>query len=305
MPAGGDAAMTTTSELLLEWDRRKPRSQQKELGMSELGGCRRRAGYRLAGTEPSNPAGSVQAAMGSAIHQVIAEILEELGIDGVSHEREVRFAGLIGHYDRTEGDVVIDVKTTSSRWLEHIKLHGPEQSHLWQVSLYAAALKFEGNDVKRVRIDYLARDSGEEFIWPSERGARFNPQHVRDALEWLKVVYDSELAMLPRDYEPDGSFCGHCPFFTICWDGHVPERNLRSVMFAEDPDAAKWADELWDLRQQLKVLEQREKTVKGALDAIRPDDGGRVKAGERFLDFRRNPKNPEMFSLYFVSGDAK
>jgi CRISPR/Cas system-associated exonuclease Cas4 (RecB family) len=296
--------MTTTSELLLEWDRRKPRSQQKELGMSELGGCRRRAGYRLAGVEPSNPAGSVQAAMGSAIHKAVAEILEELGIDGVSYEREVRFAGLLGHYDRVEGDVLVDVKTTSSRWLEHIKLHCPEQSHLWQVSLYAAALKLEGKDIKRVRIDYLARDSGEEFIWPNERGAVFNPQHVRDALEWLQLVYDTELDMLPRDYDPDDSFCGHCPFFTLCWDGHVPERDLRSVMFVEDPDAAKWADELWDLRQQIKALQKREGRIKAALDAIRPDDGGRVKAGDRVLDFRRNPKNPEMFSLYFVPGDA-
>lgn len=296
--------MTTTSELLLEWDRRKPRSQQKELGMSELGGCRRRAGYRLAGVEPSNPAGSVQAAMGSAIHQAIAEILGELGIDGVSHEREVRFAGLIGHYDRTEGDVVIDVKTTSSRWLEHIKLHCPELPHLWQVSLYAAALKLEGQDIKRVRIDYLARDTGEEFIWPNERGALFNPQNVRDALEWLQLVYDTDLQMLPRDYDPDGPFCGHCPFFTLCWDGHVPERNPWTVMFAEDPDAAKWADELWELRQQIKALQKREERVKAALDAIRPDVGGRVKAGDRVLDFRRNPRNPELFSLYFVPGDA-
>jgi CRISPR/Cas system-associated exonuclease Cas4 (RecB family) len=305
VPEGGDAAMTTTSELLLEWDRRKPRSQQKELGMSELGGCRRRAGYRLAGTEPSNPSGSVQAAMGSAIHQAIAEILEEIGTPGVSHEREVRFAGLIGHYDRLEGDVLVDVKTTSVRWLEHIKLHCPEIPHLWQVSLYAAALKLEGHEVNRVRIDYLARDSGEEFIWPNERGARFNPQHVRDALEWLQLVFDTELEMLPRDYDPDSSFCGHCPFFTICWQGHVQDRDRRTVLFAEDPDAGKWADELWDLRQQMKVLESREKTVKAALDAIRPDDGGRVKAGDRVLDFRRNARNPEAFSVYFVAGEAK
>lgn len=296
--------MTTTSELLLQWDRRRPRSQQKELGMSELGGCRRRAGYRMAGVAPSNPSGSVQAAMGSAIHDAIAEILEELGIDGVSHEREVRFAGLVGHYDRTEDDMVIDVKTTSSRWLEHIKLHCPELPHLWQVSLYAAALKFEGHDIKRVRIDYLARDTGEEFIWPNEHGAVFNPRHVRDALQWLKVVYDSELEMLPRDHDPDGPFCSSCPFFTLCWQGHVPERDRRSVMFVEDPDAAKWADELWDVRKQIKALQERADAVKGVLDAIRPNDGGHVKVGDRTLDFRRNPRNPELFSVYFVSGDV-
>lgn len=47
----------TTADLLLEWDRSRPRSRQRELGWSELGGCRRRAGYRLAGVEPTNPGG--------------------------------------------------------------------------------------------------------------------------------------------------------------------------------------------------------------------------------------------------------
>lgn len=270
--------------------------------MSELGGCRRRAGYRLAGTPPSNPSGSIQAAMGSAIHDAVADILEDLGLDGVIHEKEVRFAGIIGHFDRAEPPVVIDVKTTSSRWLEHIKLHSPEIPHLWQVSLYAAALKLDGHDISRVRIDYLARDTGEEFIWPNEKGAPFDPQHVRDALEWLQGVYDTDVDMLPRDYEPDGPFCGHCPFFDLCWEGHVPDRDRRSVMFLEDPNAEKLVDELWDLRQQIKTLEKRADTVKGSLDAIRPDDGGTVQVGDRFLDFRRSPRNPEKFSLYFVSG---
>lgn len=292
--------MPTTTELLLAWDRKRARSQQKELGMSELGGCRRRAGYRLAGTVPSNPSGSVQTAMGSAIHDAIADILEELGIEGISHESEVTFAGIKGHYDRIEGDVVVDVKTTGSRWLEHIELHGPEWSHLWQISLYAAALIFAGKPIKRVRIDYLARDTGREYIWPNEHGAPFNPQNVKDALAWLQVVRDTDLEMLPRDEDPDGPFCGGCPFFDLCWDGHVVDRDPRSVLYLEDPDAEKWADELWDIRQQVKALTDREATVKGALDGVRPDSGGRVQAGKRFLDFRRNPRNPGKFSLYFV-----
>lgn len=293
--------MPTTTELLLIWDRKKPRSQQKELGMSELGACRRRVGYRLAGVAPSNPAGSVQAAMGSAIHQVIAEILDDIGLDGVVAEKEVNAFGLKGHFDRVEDHTVIDVKTTSSRWLEHIKLHGPEHSHLWQIHMYAAALRFQKHDIKRVRIDYLARDTGEEYNWPNLEGARFNPQHVRDALEWLHAVQSADLDMLPRDQEPDGAFCGHCPYQTLCWGGAVEGRDPRSVLYVEDPDAQRWTDKLWDLRQQIKALEKQADEAKGALDAIRPNDGGLVQAGDRYLDFRRNPRNPEKFSLYFVS----
>lgn len=293
--------MPTTTELLLIWDRKKPRSQQRELGMSELGACRRRVGYRLAGIAPSNPAGSVQAAMGSAIHQVVAEILEDLGLDGVVHEKEVNAFGLKGHFDRVEDDVLVDVKTTSSRWLEHIKLHGPETSHIWQVSVYAAALKLAGHNIKRVRIDYLARDSGEEHNWPTLEGAPFNPRHVRDALEWLQAIQQADLDMLPRDEDPDGPFCGHCPYMTLCWQGRVPGRDPRSVMYIEDPDTAKHAERLWQIRQQMKALEKEADTYKGILDAVRPDDGGLVKAGDRYLDFRRNPRNPSKYSLYFTS----
>lgn len=290
--------MPTTSELLMIWDRRKPRSQQRELGMSELGSCRRRVGYKLAGVAPSNPAGSVQAAMGSAIHQVIGEILEDLGLDGVVHEKQVRAFGLVGHFDRVETPVLIDVKTTSARWLEHILLHGPETKHLWQVSMYAAALRLAGHDIQRVRIDYLARDTGEEYNWPNLDGAPFNPRHVRDALEWLEAIRSADLDMLPRDEDPEGPFCGHCPFLTMCWQGAMPGRDPRTVLYLEDPDTAKWTEELWQLREQKKQLAKREKTVRGALDAVRPDQGGLVKAGDRYLDFRAN-------GLYFSAGPKK
>jgi CRISPR/Cas system-associated exonuclease Cas4 (RecB family) len=291
--------MPSTSELLLAADRTRPRAQQAEIGMSELGDCRRRAGYRLAGTAPSNPGGSVQAAMGSAIHDTIVRILEDLGIDGVSHETGVRFAGIPGHYDRVENETIVEVKTTGSRWLEHIKLTGPEISHIWQVSMYAAALITSGRKIRRIRIDYLARDTGEEYQWPSAEGAPFSPMHVRDALGWLQAVKDAPLAMLPRDHEPDSAFCRGCPFLGTCWEGHIPGRDPRSVLYLEDPDAGKWAGELWDLRRQIKTLQGQERRVKGALDAVRPDGGGFVQAGGHTIEFRRTARDAETFAIYF------
>jgi hypothetical protein len=302
--------MPSTSELLLMADRRRPRTLQKEIGMSDLGSCRRKVGYKLAGTEPVNPSGSVQAAMGSAIHDLIADTIAGLNLPGIVAEQEVRIAGLLGHFDREEDDLMVDVKTTSSRWLEHIKLHGPEHGHLWQVSCYAAARILQGSKVKRVRIDYLARDTGEEYQWPSPEGAPFNPRHVRDAFEWLENVRRTDVDMLPRDNDPDSVFCQGCPFGGpdggICWEGYVPERHLRSVQFVEDPDAAKWAEKLWDARERKRAAEKDESEAKQVLDAIRPDGGGRVQVDgfPKNLDFRRNPKNPEMFSLYFVAGGA-
>lgn len=292
--------MTTTSELLLQADRLRPRSQQREIGMSDLGSCRRRTGYKMAGVQPVNEVGSVQAVMGSAIHDMVADVLRSIAKPGDLVEHEVNYAGILGHLDRYESDTqtVVDTKTTSARWLEHIKLHGPEHSHLWQVSCYGAALIAEGIPVKRVRIEYLARDTGEEYVWPNPEGRPLNPQDVKDALNWLRVVRDSELSMLPRDYDPDSVYCRGCPFGGldggICWENHVPGRDLRSARFVDDPDAEKWAEQLWQAREQVKLGKEYETEARGALTAIVTQDTVRI--GDRYLRMTANNQ------MKFVSG---
>jgi len=262
----------STSELLLEWDRRRPRSQQRELGWSEIGGCERRAGYRLAGTEPSNVGGSVQAVLGTAIHDAVASVLRETAGPNDLAEHAVIFAGIPGTLDRYEADTltVVDVKTTSSRWLEHIRIHGPSRDHIWQVHGYGGALVADGIRVRHVRIDYIARDTGEEYTW----AAPFDPAYLRDALGWLDRVRQSPVDLLPREYEPDGPFCQHCPFLDICWEGGVVGRDPRSVLYVEDPDAARWAQQLWDAKETIKAAKKLEAEAKGALDAIRPNIEG-------------------------------
>jgi len=263
----------TTADLLLDWDRTRPRSRQRELGWSEVGGCMRRAGYRMAGTEPSNAGGSLQAVMGTAIHDAVQQRLNETAAPDDLVEYEVVFANVLGHLDRYEADTftLVDVKTTSSRWLEHIKVHGPERSHLWQCNGYAAALIRAGIRVKRIVIDYIARDTGELYRWEGVP----DPHQVKEALAWLAEVRDADLDMLPRQYEPDGPFCQHCPFLDVCWEGAVTDRDRRSVLFVEDPDARAWAERLFELRKQIKALKSEEETAKGALDALRPNVTGK------------------------------
>jgi len=281
--------VTTTSALLLLADQQRPRTQQQGIGMSDLGSCRKRTGYKLAGTLPVNPVGSVQAVMGSAIHDMVASILNSIAEPGDLVEYEVTFAGIPGHVDRYESatHTVVDTKTTSSRWLEHIKLHGPDDGQVWQISGYAAALIKAGYPVRTLQLDFLARDTGEEYTWSKP----FDTRDVADALRWLKGVRDSDLDMLPRDYEPDSVFCRGCPFGGldggICWEGHVPNRDLRSVLYIEDPDAQKWADQLWDAREALKTAKTAESRAKGALDAIRRE-GDVVQVGNRFLRWGAN-----------------
>lgn len=260
-----------TTELLLAWDQTRPRTQQRELGMSDLGGCRRRAGYRLAGTEPSNQGSSIQAVLGTAIHDLIARVRHEAAKPGELIEHEVTFAGILGHLDHYRDATVDDLKTTSAIRLASIKRDGPPRNHRWQVSGYGAGLIAQGHKVRRVGIDYLARDTGEEWRWETD----FDPQVVREALDWVRQVRETPLEMLNRDHDPDGPVCKGCPFFDVCWGGYVPGRDVRSVLFVENPDAAKWAAQLDKARDDKADAERRETQAKGALDALRPNDKGR------------------------------
>src|SRR5260370_15235913 len=65
---GAGTTIPSTAELLLAADWERPRSKQPGLGMSDLGGCRRRAGYQLQGYPHEKPSGSVQAVIGTAVH---------------------------------------------------------------------------------------------------------------------------------------------------------------------------------------------------------------------------------------------
>jgi CRISPR/Cas system-associated exonuclease Cas4 (RecB family) len=261
----------TPGELLLMWDAERPRTQQQRLGWSDLGVCRRRVGYRLAGVEPSNTGNNLQAAMGSAVHLVQEDVLRRRFPD-VSVEEEVEFAGILGHLDRYENGDVLDTKTTSSRHLQTIKQDGPPRENLWQINGYAAAVIASGRPVRRVILDYLARDTGEEHRWI---GAP-NPQMVREALTWLREVRDTELDWLPREYQPSSPFCEGCAFLDLCWPEQTDpiERDRRAVLFQEDPDAVKWARKLAEARADKADAERREAEAKGALDALRPNDRG-------------------------------
>lgn len=281
----------TTARLLLEWDKRRARSQQRDLGMSEVGGCQRRAGYRLAGVEPSNDGGSMRAVMGTAIHASVASAFTELQAAGLLPtgdmvETEVRFAGILGHLDRYRRHLkrVVDTKTCDSRRLGRIKLHGPDQQEVWQVSLYAAGLITRGVPVREVALDYIARDTGADYLWV----APFDPQQVRDAMAWLDMVRTSQVHELHRDYAPDSEHCKGCPFQLLCWGEPPPDRDPRVVLFHENPDAEYWARVLAEARAAKSEAEALEKEAKGALDAINPGTSDLVDVGmEQLLRWKR------------------
>lgn len=276
-------ALPSTADLLLKADWERPRSRQKALGMSSLGDCRRRAGYQLAGYVPEKPSGSVQAVIGTAVHDTAdtaLRLMRDQGLipaDSVINE-EVHFGGLVGHPDLYVDGILRDIKTIGyDAQLANYRLNGPPRNHLWQVMTYAAAIIITGRPVRTVQLDYLVRDSGNSWLWEGP----FDYQRVREAMVWLDMVRQTPLEYLARDYAPDSAHCKNCSFFDTCWSGHVIDRDERSVLLVEDGDAVKWASRLEDARDRKRAAEADEAEAKGALDALRPNTEGR---GEVRLD---------------------
>jgi hypothetical protein len=274
-------AIPTATELLRAWDAARPRSSQAELGMSNLGGCRRAAGYRVHGYSAGDGF-SMQAVLGTAIHEALAASARlALGDEAMVEDTEVRFAGVTGHPDLCKGGTLVDFKTRGfAVQLENVRRHGPPRQHLWQAMCYAAALILAGREVTTVRLDYIDRGSGEEYVWE----APFSMADVRDAMAWLRNVREAPLESLPRDYAPDSAYCRNCPFFQPCWGRAVPDRDPRSVLYLEDPDAERWLRQLAAARAAKSAAEAAEAEAVGALDAIRtivtPGDSQDVVAGE-------------------------
>lgn len=259
--------LPTTREMLLAFDAQRPRTQQKEMGMSALGGCRRAAGYELAGYEPDDDwvNEKVQAVMGTAIHEAAAAGAVILLPAAHAESLTVRFGGLLGHLDLYYQGIVRDIKTKGySMQIETIRAKGPPQANRYQVHCYGAGLIMAGYEVHTVQLDYLARDSGEEYLFEEP----FDPDVVDEAMSWLKTVREAEPEMLPRDYRPDSKVCQSCPFFQRCWRQHREDKG-RKVLFLDDPDAAKWGQRLRDAQELAATAKSEIEDAKGAMDHLR------------------------------------
>lgn len=269
----------STVELLQLWDRRRPRSLQRSIGMSDIGGCQRRAKYRRTGTEPTDSGSSVQAILGTLIHEKIAEVLTELQEAGLIPaddliEHKTAFGGIEGSPDHYEAATytVVNTKTTSGRNLDRMIAGDIPDYYRLPDALYAASLLKKGHEVRWLRLDVIARDTGEEHQFVR----RFDMAEVHEAMTWLNTVDTTPLEQLPRRWHHDSAFCSHCPFRTACWGSAVAGRAVGSARFVDRPDLAHWVDELVQARRAERDAKDRAKAAREALDAIRPNEAGKA-----------------------------
>lgn len=193
----------------------RPRTQQIEIGPSQLGGCRRQVMYQLHGTPHVKPTERLASMMGTAIHGMIEEafakygdpedILLELEVPGVED------IGLgPGHIDlyRRSDKSITDWKTSKLKSQRYF----PQQRQRWQVHTYAFLATSAGYPVESVRLISIPRDGTFKDIKPHEEP--YDENIAWQAMDWLAELWASkDTGWLPEP-EMSGVMCTeYCPYY--------------------------------------------------------------------------------------------
>lgn len=191
-------------------DKQSERSLQKDVGPSEIGGCKRRLWHRINRTPITNEDTLGLAAwMGTAIHERIQRRIlhEDPWGERFLVEHEVEHDGLRGHvdlYDKQEREV-IDWKTTTRKNLSRF----PSAAQRSQVHLYGYLMNATGIPVDTVTLVALARDGNELDIQ-----IHSEPYEERYALDSLATLAKVKDMAMPPEPEESRRFCrDYCQFF--------------------------------------------------------------------------------------------
>lgn len=227
--------------------RNSPRSQQREVGPSELGTpCARRLAYRLADAPTHNERDPWRPTVGTATHAWIAEALAEYNLK--THEQygfsryliECRvmvgmvngnpITGSADCYDRVTAEVT-DWKIVGTTTLKNARRAGRQAifkpGYRVQAHLYGLGFLLRGLPVVAVNIAYLP-SGGElrEAVWQREE---MNQSVAVQAIARADVIAtamdqvgaETLIAGLPRTDD----LCTYCPFYSPganeahVWDG--------------------------------------------------------------------------------------
>lgn len=282
--------------------RNSARSRQRDIGASDIGTCRRRTAYKLAGVRGADEGSKLAAAMGTWLHKGAQAVLRKHY--GAHIEVLLKSPYLKGHADavyleqQPDGTwvvVVEDIKTKGRFAYDKVCDRGPRMAEWFQVHIYAwmlangyAADRRKGYPqpgtayrVTHVRLRFLNRDTGESHIVE----APYDPAVASEALAWLGGVLEAldttGVDSVPQDgYGPGVSvICDYCPFVRTCWgepDLGPAARAVQSRQVRDDADTAAALAEYRrgaDLESQGKAIKANARAL---LDASPPGVYGGV-----------------------------
>jgi hypothetical protein len=205
-----------------------PRSQQVELGPSEIGHtCARRIGYAMLGhpEKPGEP--NWKATVGTAVHAWLEE--QMLGDNRTRSDQPTRWltemtvvvgelggVPISGHcdlFDRVTGTVV-DWKCVGPTQLKRYKSKGPGEQYRRQAHLYGRGWVQRGQAVEHVGVMFLPRDGAlrDAYYWHEpydEQVAIDTLQRAEGIVQATRALGPAALAILPTA----DAFCSMCPFY--------------------------------------------------------------------------------------------
>jgi len=229
------------------------RSNQKEIGASELGGCRRRVWLRINDQEETNPNTLVLSSfMGTAIHTAIEKLFDKEV--GVQTEVTVASYGLKGHIDLIADNTICDWKTITKK---NVSYFGSQQQR-WQVQTYALMANKNGYNIDTVQLIGIARDGNENDIVVLTE--QYSEAVAMEALNWLDDIKTRTEAPAP---EKDATWCAeYCSFFGAC-AGRTKESEPITI---DDFDVNKAAKDYVELGSQIKALELQQEGARAVLE---------------------------------------
>jgi CRISPR/Cas system-associated exonuclease Cas4 (RecB family) len=244
----------------------RPRSNQVQIGPSELGGCRRKVWYRLNNQPETNDAElKLAAIMGTAIHSAIESAFA--GNNSILLESTVEYNGMKAHVDAFLPDTgdVIDWKTVKAKNLSYF----PSQQQRWQVQVYGYLIEKSGvGKPKTVNLVAIPRDGDERDI--KVHSEPYDEKIALEALDWLAAIKESAEAPAP---ERDESYCKfYCKYYDSTGEmgcvGLKKERIKNELPVIDDSEADTKALHYLQIDQQIKELEDKKSELREGLLGI-------------------------------------
>jgi hypothetical protein len=248
---------------LTTYDNNRERSQQKQIGVSQIGGCRKQVWLQIQNTPKTNETLKLPALMGTAIHKMIEEALVK---DNAANwgeywlEEEVEYDGLKGHIDLYIPSVgaVVDWKTTKLKNLTYF----PSTQQRTQVQLYAYLLSKNGHAPKTVTLVGIPRDGDERNI--KLHTEEYNEAMALEGLKWLREVQDMDIAPAPERYA--AQFCKfYCSYYGESCGGKGKEVATETI---SDDQIISVAETYMQCVSDINKLEKVKEELKSALENV-------------------------------------
>ncbi len=252
---------------LRRYDESRARSQQVEVGLSELLDCQAYLGFKLDGAWPTDLPDTWRAIVGSFLHERVQAVRHEAQ-PHLQFEVTVNYRGRPGHADEVDpdGDAVCDYKFPGSGsaaiWRHDPAAFAPKRA---QVHSYAAALVDAGvlTEQCTVRVLVAPVDLPFDEWWCAEEP--FDRSVADQAIDRYDTVTRLHAAGAQLSKDKPYAWCERfCEHFTACRGGDDP-RALAEITDAELAAAVARYGELVEL---IGPLEKEKKKLAPLLKGL-------------------------------------